>query len=160
MADSLADDEQKLADFARVLGDAVEQVLPGWVIGCVEDRAPMLTAPLREQAERAAELAAEETMPMLRQLLATDIAEQRGNPLDLLRMAVKYPTEVLAAAGIAAGTRDEFDERVFPDDVYALTPASFADVHPSLHEPGLMWGAAKAHVHLRRRRESDHQVNQ
>ena len=24
---------------------------------------------------------------------------------------------------------------------------------PSLHEPGIVWGAAKAHVHLRRRRE-------
>jgi hypothetical protein len=36
--------------------------------------------------------------------------------------------------------------------VYDLTPASFADVDPALHEPGLVWGAAKAHVHLARRR--------
>jgi hypothetical protein len=42
--------------------------------------------------------------------------------------------------------------RSFPDDVYDLTPASFADVDPALHEPGLVWGAAKAHVHLARRR--------
>jgi hypothetical protein len=48
--------------------------------------------------------------------------------------------------------RDEFSERNFPDDTYDLTPASFADVDPSLHEPGLEWGAAKAHVHLARRR--------
>jgi putative CocE/NonD family hydrolase len=40
----------------------------------------------------------------------------------------------------------------FPDDAYDLGPASFADIDPSLHEPGLMWGAAKAHVHLARRR--------
>ena len=43
-------------------------------------------------------------------------------------------------------------ERAFPDDVYDLAPASFADVDPALHEPGLVWGAAKAHVHLARRR--------
>jgi hypothetical protein len=48
--------------------------------------------------------------------------------------------------------RDEFSLRNFPDDVYDLTPASFADVDPELHEPGLLWGAAKAHVHLARRR--------
>ena len=38
--------------------------------------------------------------------------------------------------------------RNFPDDVYDLSPATFADVDPALHEPGLVWGAAKAHVHL------------
>jgi hypothetical protein len=36
--------------------------------------------------------------------------------------------------------------------VYDLSPAAFADLDPSLREPGLTWGAAKAHVHLARRR--------
>ena len=35
-------------------------------------------------------------------------------------------------------------------------PAAFSDVDEDLHEPGLVWGAARAHVHLRRRRESGH----
>jgi hypothetical protein len=48
--------------------------------------------------------------------------------------------------------RDEFQIRNFPDDDYDLTPAAFADVDPAHHEPGLVWGAAKAHVHLARRR--------
>ena len=48
--------------------------------------------------------------------------------------------------------RDEVAVRQFPDDVYDLVPASFAEVDPELHEPGLVWGAAKAHVHLARRR--------
>jgi hypothetical protein len=59
---------------------------------------------------------------------------------------------VLRAAGVPPVRRDEFAEHAFPDDVYDLAPASFADVDPSLHEPGLVWGAAKAHVHLSRRR--------
>ena len=36
--------------------------------------------------------------------------------------------------------------------VYDLAPANFADVDPALAEPGLLWGAAKAHVHLARHR--------
>ena len=47
--------------------------------------------------------------------------------------------------------RDEFQVRAFPDDVYDLTPATFADVDPALGDPGLEWGA-QAHVHLARRR--------
>ncbi|MEO7555966.1 MAG: hypothetical protein ABIV94_05100, partial [Acidimicrobiales bacterium] len=70
----------------------------------------------------------------------------------LLRRAVRYPTAVLAAAGVPPVVRDAFAERAFPDDDYGLTPATFADVDPALHEPGLAWGAAKAHVHLSRRR--------
>ena len=46
--------------------------------------------------------------------------------------------------------RDEQQTRLFPDDDYDLAPANFADVDPSLAEPGLTWGAAKAYVHLQR----------
>ena len=78
--------------------------------------------------------------------------EQRQNPLSILRGAVRYPTRVLRAVGAQPVARDEFDERSFPDDEFALTPAAFADFGPAVHEAGIMWGAAKAHVHLQRRR--------
>ena len=64
-------------------------------------------------------------------------------------------------AELGGGWRDRWDAfrlvgpnwtASFPDDPYDLTPGSFADVDPSLHEPGLVWGAAKAHVVLARRR--------
>jgi hypothetical protein len=84
-------------------------------------------------------------------LLALDVDEQRVNPLALVRRAVSYPTAVLRDAGVPPVVRDEFDERAFPDDVYGLAPAAFADIDPALHEPGLLWGAAKAHAHLARR---------
>ena len=48
--------------------------------------------------------------------------------------------------------RDEFEERAFPDDVYRLSPATWSDVDPSLHEPGIIWGAYKAKTVLDRRR--------
>jgi hypothetical protein len=59
---------------------------------------------------------------------------------------------VLDELGVGPPDRDEFARRNFPEDRYDLTPASFADVDPTLHEPGLVWGAAKAHVVLQRRR--------
>ena len=48
--------------------------------------------------------------------------------------------------------RDDFAREAFPDDDYDLTPASFADVDPSLFEPGVAWGAAKAWTHRQRHR--------
>jgi hypothetical protein len=105
-----------------------------------------------EEARVAGERARAEIGIEVRALLAQDVDDQRANPLAVVRRAVRYPTAVLRTAGVPSVVRDEFDERAFPDDVYALTPASFADVDPSLHEPGLLWGAAKAHAHLMRRR--------
>jgi hypothetical protein len=49
--------------------------------------------------------------------------------------------------------RDEFSRRSFPDDMFGLAPATWADVDPSLVEPGLEWGAWKAATIIGRRRE-------
>lgn len=94
--------------------------------------------------------ASEEVGSELRRLLATDIDEQWTNPLALLRSAVRFPTEVLRRAGVPPVVRDAYDETHFPDDDYDLVPRSFADIDPSLHDPGLAWGASKAHAHLAR----------
>jgi hypothetical protein len=59
---------------------------------------------------------------------------------------------VLVAAGVPPVHRDRHAERLFPDDLYDLGPAAFGDLGPEVHDRGLEWGAAKAHVVLRRRR--------
>jgi hypothetical protein len=87
---------------------------------------------------------------ILRTLLETDIDAQATTPLSVLRHAVRYPTEVLRAAGVPPVRRDAFAESSFPDDDYDLAPASLADVDPDLVELGLAWGAAKAMAHRRR----------
>ena len=91
-------------------------------------------------------------MPALRALLAVDVGEQPTNPLEIIRRSVVHPTRVLAAAGVPPVERDEQARRLFPDDDYDLVPGAFGDLDPAVHEPGLHWGAAKAHVLLRRRR--------
>jgi hypothetical protein len=88
----------------------------------------------------------------LRELLAIDVDEQPVNPLALLRLGVRYPSAVLADAGVPPVPRDEFAARSFPDDVYDLAPATWADLDDSLREPGLVWGAWKAKTILDRRR--------
>ena len=151
------EDLEALARYAAVLDDGVRASLPGWVERSVErvhvaqlQRRP--PAEVRAAATEAGRAAADDVGGRVHALLALDIDEQRSNPLALIRQAVPYPTEVLRAAGVPPVARDEFAARQFPDDVYDLAPTSFAEVDPELHEPGLVWGAAKAHVHLSRRR--------
>ena len=86
----------------------------------------------------------------MRVLLSVDVDEQRTTPLTLLREAVVYPAAVLREGGVAPVERDEFSRARLPDDDYDLAPATFADVDPSLHELGLVWGAAKAWTHKQR----------
>jgi hypothetical protein len=88
----------------------------------------------------------------VRHLLETDIDVQPTTPLSVIRRAVGPMTDVLRAQGVDAWPRDADARRLHPDDLYDLTPASFTDIHPELHLPGLSWGAAKAHVHMSRRR--------
>jgi hypothetical protein len=67
-----------------------------------------------------------------------------------VRAAVRYPTEVLAAAGVPAPTRSAFDIENFPDDAYGLVPMTWRDVDESLHDLGIVWGARKALAHRAR----------
>jgi hypothetical protein len=146
------DDLAALEGLATALADAVEAALPVWVERSVACRLPLLDAEVRAATAEAGRRAAAEVGAEVRALLLTDVDRQRANPLALLRQAVRYPTEVLRAAGVAPVRRDEFAERSFPDDIYDLSPATWSDVDPGLQERGIVWGAAKAHVVLARRR--------
>ncbi|HET7487071.1 MAG TPA: hypothetical protein VFJ85_04025 [Acidimicrobiales bacterium] len=146
--------EAVLAEKARVLADAVGETLPRWVERSVERVLVAATGraepgPMAD-ARDAGRRAGDEVGGRLRALLETDVDQQRENPLAILRAAVAYPTDVLRRAGVPPVDRDDFATARFPDDDYDLTPASFGDVDPSLADPGLEWGAAKAWVHRRR----------
>lgn len=155
--------DPEVARTARVLAAAVEEALPRWVERSVASLLRAYTGSegpeAMEQAVAAGARARAEVGGRVRALLESDIDDQRTNPLALLRGAVGYPTEVLRRAGVPPVVRDDFAESRFPDDVYDLTPASFADLDPALHEPGLEWGAAKAWAHRRRHAPSDHGRN-
>ena len=151
-------DAEALARYAEALVEAAGEAIPRWVARSVagtlaaQGAVPADEQDIDEQVRTASEAAARDGVARLRALLVTDVDEQAGTPLAVLRSLVAYPTAVLRRAGARPVARDEFRQRSFPDDPYDLSPASFADVDPALHEPGLVWGAAKAHVHLARRR--------
>jgi hypothetical protein len=107
---------------------------------------------IADAAKRAGEAARDDVGAAVRALLETDVDAQRGNPLALLRTATRYPNDVLRMAGAPAVERDKFSRERFPDDDYDLTPATWADIDPSLTELGIAWGAAKAFVHKNRHR--------
>jgi hypothetical protein len=151
------DDETVLRVLAEDLADGIERHLRGWVVDCVEDRMKQwrgsIPPDLLNQADEAGFEAVRVVGPTVRRLLGADVDEQGANPLALVRaLAVPFPTRVLQQAGVPPVVRDDFADRAFPDDLYDLSPASFGDLHPSLQEPGLAWGAAKAYVVLARRR--------
>ncbi len=150
------DDLAALAAHAEALADGVQAALPGWVERSVarlaEAWAGRVDADVARAAAAAGEAAAADIGPKVRALLARDVDDQPTNPLAIVRTAVRHPTAVLAAAGVPPVERDAMAASAFPDDAYDLTPTRFADLDPALHEPGLTWGAAKAHVILSRRR--------
>jgi hypothetical protein len=150
------DDAKALARYATTLADRIEEAIPGWIDRSVRrvlaDQGIPVDDVVTTRIGDAGRAARSEGGRRVRALLSSDIDAQAGNPLAVLRSLVPHATAVLASAGAQPVDRDEFSVRSFPEDVYDLTPASFADVDQALHEPGLLWGAAKGHVHLARRR--------
>lgn len=147
------DDEATLAQYATRLSDAFATALGPWVMGAVSHRyrAP-LPDDVRAKAEEAAKEASTRVAAEIRELLETDIDSQHTSPLALARQVVPLATGVLRDAGVAPVPRDADAQRLHPDDLYDLTPGTFADFGDALHEPGITWGAAKAYVHLSRRK--------
>jgi hypothetical protein len=141
-------DHDRFVAHGLALVDAVDVAIEEWVVAAVRARAHGLD----EQAADAAARCRHDIVPRLRALVVLDLDSQPTTPLEILRNAGSYPTAVLAAAGVAPIRRDDFDERRDPDDVYGVAPVAFADLGAAVGAAGIVWGAAKAHVHLARRR--------
>ncbi|HUW03391.1 MAG TPA: hypothetical protein VMW08_13630 [Acidimicrobiales bacterium] len=147
------DDAAAMRRHAAALADAMVAVIPGWVEAMVLARSAesgVDRSLAAEEATAASTAAIADGEPRLRELLAADVDAQTSTPLAIVRSLVRYPNESLDRLGVAPNPRADFDRRAFPDDTHGLSPAAFADVHPDLHELGITWGAAKAHIHLRR----------
>jgi hypothetical protein len=130
-------------------------VVPAWLHRITVEAAARGGVPIEpDDADlaRMVDTTAVRLLTELTTLLRTDVDEQRTNPLSLFRDAVAAPTALLHARDVPVPSITDFDREMFPDDHYGIGPATWADVHPDLHEPGLTWGAWKALTVLRRRR--------
>jgi hypothetical protein len=144
-----------IGDYANALADGIEQAVPDWVERSVADIVTAWAGAVPDDVAAAARSAGQraraEVGPRIRALLMADIDDQSTTPLAILRAgAVRYPTEVLQAAGVPPVVRDDFAEEAFPDDTYDLVPASLTDLDPELGDVAIAWGAAKAFEHKRR----------
>ena len=81
--------------------------------------------------------ARDEGMPPPAGLLATDVDEQRTNPLAVLRSLVRHPTAVLQAVGAPGGAGTSSRSGPSPTTSTTSAPATFADVDPAVGDPGL-----------------------
>lgn len=143
---------QPAADLIAVVRD----VAPSWFRSLVVRAATTAgvdTVPLDGSIAAMADSATAQLVDDLQQLLETDVDQQSTNPLSVLRSAIAAPTALLVAAGVPPPSRPAFEAERFPADTYGLGPATWADVDPALHEPGLAWSVWKAMTILRRRRD-------
>ena len=146
-----------MIELGRELARELEIVLPEWVekrVRCIYQAWTRdWSQEIELEAQEAGKQCAADLGSRLRELLESDIDQQNTNPMSILRGAVKYPTQVLKHHSVPPIERDDFAEKVFPDDAYGLTPTTFLDFGQTSHELGIAWGAAKAHTHLSKRRE-------
>lgn len=147
---------EQLPEVAVQLLDVAERVVPPWLTRITVDaalRGGVDPASFGDQIEEAVREASGSTLADLESLVALDVDEQRVNPLTVLRGAITGPTELLRRHAVPPRPVDPFIVERFPDDVYGLGPAAWADIDQELHEPGMLWGAWKAMTVLQRRRD-------
>jgi len=145
----------RVDDYSARLLQSVTAVAGPWAVRLVDERltANGLLGLVPEESRLSAVTETERlAIEGLRELLELDAEQQRTNPLAVLRAATAPIGRFLASVGATPVERDEFDQRSFPDDVYGLAPATWADIDASLLEPGIEWGAWKAATIIGRRR--------
>jgi hypothetical protein len=145
----------RVDDYSARLLQSVTAVAGPWAVRLVDERltANGLFGLVPEESRLSAVTETERlAIEGLRELLELDAEQQRTNPLAVLRAATAPIGRFLASVGATPVERDEFDQRSFPDDVYGLAPATWADIDASLLEPGIEWGAWKAATIIGRRR--------
>jgi hypothetical protein len=80
----------------------------------------------------------------LEDLLARPYAAQHRGPLEVFQEAMRFPTEVLSAAGVEPPRRDGGAEAALPGDLFDLAPASSRQIGEEVWLAHLAWGADKA----------------
>lgn len=147
---------EQLPEVPAQLLDVARRVVPGWLTRITAEaaaRGGVDPASFGAELDDVVGEATAATVTELEALLALDVDEQPVNPLSVLRGAIAGPTELLRRHDVRPRPVDPFITERFPDDVYGLGPAAWADIDQELHEPGMLWGAWKAMTVLQRRRD-------
>ncbi len=151
---SLDDDLKAYHAHGQSLVESARMALPKWCTSVVLQRVGDLTADERAELDSVITDVTTTAEASLQVLVAADPDEPLSGPLDRLRSATPPLHDLLDRLGATPPVRDAMDTQLQPNDRHAIGPMAFADLGPAVHEAGIRWGAAKAHMHLRRRREA------
>lgn len=147
---------EDLESYPKDLYLAVIQATPSWIARRMLEIASHGGVSAGADFMEAIETVSQQTLQQLSgdllALLTTDVDRQRFNPLQVIREANIFANQSLAAMGVPAPRRDEFDAQVMPHDLYAVGPLTWKDLSEDVHEAGISWGAWKAATVLTRRR--------
>ncbi len=141
---------------AEQLKSAAIEATPAWVRRRVTEVAAAQGVAVGSDSDivaDAAERARRYVGSRLGELLDTDIDRQRTTPLSVFRDAARFPVEALHRLGVPEVHRTDVDRWAFPNDPFGVSPASLAEIGDEVQRAGIAWGAAKAALHLARRRE-------
>jgi len=143
-------------DYPQRLHDAVVANVPRWIERITLLACEGQSVDRRDAVQAVLSNVKADTQAFVQEqlgvLLSTDVDQQRTNPLEVLRASTRFATAALRDAGVPAPARDEFQQRLDPDDEYLLGPMSWMDLGEDVHEAGIEWGAWKAATVLTRRR--------
>ncbi|MFM7870924.1 MAG: hypothetical protein ACKPBG_04495, partial [Actinomycetota bacterium] len=114
----------------RRLIEVAEAVTPAWAEHLLCRLVPDPDVALRQRLSDIAAAVTASVTTGLRELFELDPEAQRTNPLTIFRQATAPISELAMGLGVPPVQRDEFARRSFPDDVYGLNPATWADIHP------------------------------
>lgn len=145
-----------LEPYSRALVTAVLRVFAQWLEWRVDhiirasgrDMNDHMVSRIGEEVQRAHS----ELSISLTTLLRTDVDAQAKGPLQVIREAASLMNSVLQEFGVPAASRDEYDARFLPLDVYGIGPLAWRDLGDDVHDAGVEWGAWKAATVLQRRR--------
>ena len=142
-------DDAKYLEYGQRLADAIAADIGPWLqtelAKTLDDPDDELQALLRSVES--------ETKRAITELVTADVDIPLSGPLERIRRSIEPLTEALGERQVPAPLRNPLDVEMRPDDRYGFGPMTFLDISPEVHEAGIAWGAAKAHLHMQRRRQ-------
>lgn len=146
--DVTSGDDEKFAQYGQLLNAAVCEAVRPWLVRELTIRVGEIDGELAERIEGTAL----EVERSIAELVAADVDEPLSGPLERIRVATQPLNDELERRGVAPPARNPVDQQMRPLDRYELGPMTFRDLSEAMHEAGITWGAAKAHLHLARHR--------
>lgn len=147
MNSEASDDDAKFTEYGLALHRAVVSAVRPWLRATVLSR----HAVIDDDLEQVLDTVAISIDSSIAELVQADIDTPLSGPLERIRQCVEPVNQALAERGVDTPRRNTIDIEMRPADVYDLGPMTFRDLSDEVHDAGIAWGAAKAHLHLKRR---------